>query len=432
MPETTLQVPASATPMGGTVTTETASPAQNAPGSSTTDTSTNKDGGIDVGAWDKLVEREGGKPDAEPEAKADKPASKAADKPKPAEAKKPESKKPEEKPKLEDKAETKPEDKPVEKKVGAPGEQNWQAGPKQLRERKEQLEKELGESTQTINDLKTKIADWEKRGKDTEGLLAQLDAERKEKEAILAENRMLKQESSPEFKEKYDKPFERQVAFAQNNLVGLTKQDGSPFTWEKDFVSMYSMPPAAAHAAAEEMLGPKQAQIVMNEIRDLKKLDFERSAALRAEKEQYAEKTKADQAKSAEVKAREQQQQATQRKALEEAWTKVNQDLEASEDYKTDPGDKEIIAARNKDLAIFDKPSKNIEEKIVKDAHIRQRVGSWVVQRILIGRLQQQLAELKEQLEDKEPLPPNGGRHAGGDRVKPEDEPFETAALKIR
>lgn len=315
-----------------------------------------------------------------------------------------------------------------QKKVGAPGELNWNSTPKQFRERKEQLEKELAEtkkaheaSTASIAELQKKVSEYESKGKDTAGLLAQIDAERKEKDALMSEIRALKQETSPEFKEKYDKPFNRQAEYAQQAVHGITKVDGTPFTWDTDFAALYHMPYAAARAKAIEELGAENAQTVMDEIRDLKKLDFARNQALAEEKKQWSERNKADEAKAAETKAREAQTQKQRSEEFKTLWKKVNADLEGSvKEYSVPPDDKELTEARNQGLAIIDNEEKDFSKALPLKAHIRQRAAMFVPNQIQIARLTAENAELKKKLDDKNPKPPGDTRRPGGhDNAEP-------------
>lgn len=318
------------------------------------------------------------------------------------------------------------------KKVGATGELNWNSAPKALRERKEQLEKELSEASTAKLSLETKLKEFESKGKDTEGLLAQIDVERKEKEALMADLRALRQETTPEFKEKYDKPFNRQAEFSKTRLNGLTKSDQTPFTWDGDFATLYQLPYNKAYATAREMLG-EDAPIVMEQIRDLQKIDFERQQALGEEKTKWKERTNQDAAKSAETKAREEKAKVEGQQKVRDLWKQVNTDYEASVDtYRVDPADKELVDARAKDLAILDADyGKDFQGGMKRNAHARLRAAMFSVNQAQIARLTKKNQELEAKVAALDPAPPDPGSRSGQDAPNGgKDLSWEEAARK--
>ncbi len=370
------------------------------PTPSTTPEPATADTNAEFDAWEKLAKGPEPTPKATPAPKADPkkpvaanpPAAKPSSQPEPAAALDP-------------------------KKVGATGELNWNSAPKALRERKEQLEKELGEATSTKTALEAKVKEYESRGKDTEGLLAQIDTERKEKEALMADLRALRQETTPEFKEKYDKPFNRQAEFSKTRLNGLVKADQTPFTWDGDFATLYQLPYNKAYAAAREMLG-EDAPIVMEQIRDLQKIDFERQQALGEEKAKWKERTAQDAAKSSEQKVREEKARVEGAEKVKNLWKQVNTDYEASvEHYRVDPADKELVEARTKDLAILDADySKDFQGGMKRNAHARLRAAMFSVNQAQIARLTKKNQELEAKLAELNPPPPDPGSRTGGDK----------------
>lgn len=311
-----------------------------------------------------------------------------------------------------------------EKKVGAPGELNWNSAPKQFRERKEKLEREFADAAKAKTDLELKLKEYETKGKDTEGLLSQIESERKEKEELMSQLRMLKQETTPEFKDKYDKPFDQQAEYAEQVVKGITKADGTPFTWDKDFAALYHMPYAAARAKAIEELGQESAQTVMDEIRDLKKLDFNRQKALQEEKSKWAEKTKQDEANATEKRLRDDKSRKEQNEKTKNAFNKLNEELESSDErYKVAPDDKELSEARKEALDLILASPKDAQQAMVKNAHIMQRAAMFLPNQIKIARLEKQLSDLKSELEGDKP--PTGGQKPGGDNNSPKEKSWE-------
>lgn len=308
---------------------------------------------------------------------------------------------------------------------------NAPQAPKQLREQLEKVNLELSESRKASTALEAKVKEYEAKGKDTDGLLAQLDTERKEREKIQAELRMLKQEASPEFKEKWDKPFNQQAEYAQGVVNNITKQDGTPFSWENDFAALYRLPYPQARAMAIESLGPENAQIVMDEVRDLKKLDFARGKALEQEKSQWAEREKADQAKSAETKVRDAKQKEQQKQDFDKLWKQVNTDFESSvETYRVAPDDKELTEAKAEGLHAFDADlSKDFKANIARNAHMRLRAGMFKANQLTISRQMAEIEKLKAKIAELDPAQPGLGSKTGG-APAPSNESWEDAARK--
>lgn len=329
--------------------------------------------------------------------------------------------------KSEGSAEPKPGDEPTKKpeaapvaapasspKVAAVVPKETPKEPKALREELERTRTELGTTKTSMTALEAKIKDFDKRGLDTEALTKRLEQREKEFEALQGEIRMLKQETDPAFKEKWDKPFERQAAYAQQQVVGITKLDETPFTWEKDFAGLYNLPYAAARARAIEELGPENAQTVMDEIRDLKKLDFARHEALKEEKQGWKAKS--------EKEAADRVQRQETIKGLQ---SKVRKELQDSiEDYRDAIEDKEASTARQEGYQIFDAKPKTLQEAILRDEHVRHRVAAHVPMKLTIARLKAELAKRDETIAKLKPrVPGENGQHSPGGERKTDAEP---------
>lgn len=205
------------------------------------------------------------------------------------------------------------ESKPTEPKPGEkPAERQTFEGPKALREQLAKVNKERDELSKSIPELRAKIAEYEAKGKDTSALTQQLEAEKKEKESLQAEIRALKKEVSPDFKEKWDKPFERMVGRAMNDIKDMVvlaekDMDGNPVgqdraaTWE-DFQALYAMPINKAIAASRKMFGPDASTVVEQYLIKLKDLDFDRRNALEEERTKWKENETKEQAEAAQRK----------------------------------------------------------------------------------------------------------------------------------
>lgn len=304
-------------------------------------------------------------------------------------------------------------------------------GPKALRERKAQLEAEKEVLTKEKTELLDKVKQYEAKGKDTESLLSQIDEAKKQLEAIQAENRMLKQETSPEFKSKYDKPFEQAATYAQKLLHGLEKADGTTSTWE-EFAGLYRMSETSLNRAISEaraMFG-ENSGVVIQQITELHKLNFQKQEALQQEKAQWQERSKADAGKEAESRARAEREQAAQKQHFMDTFQKVNKDLEETvEAYRVPPEDKELLEARNNFLKIYDSAPKSQEEFMAKNAHIRQRAASFPVMQIQMNRLKAENAKLQQELDGLKPKAPSGdNKRQGGTETGAPEKSWEQQA----
>lgn len=191
-----------------------------------------------------------------------------------------------------------------------PKEDRTAESPKALREQLAKITGELKTRTEGMTALEKKIADYESKGKDTTALVDRLSAIEKERDDARAELRALKQEASPEFKDKYEKPFNSAVTYARNLIEQLQvgefaeQEDGTrawkaarPATWD-DFCNLYSMPLAKASQAARQMFGD-DSQAVIAQLQDLHRRAFERDEALKEEKARWKETESKQQAEDA-------------------------------------------------------------------------------------------------------------------------------------
>lgn len=214
--------------------------------------------------------------------------------------------------------------------------------PKALREAHDRAIRERDESMGKIKAYEAKISEYESKGKDATALISQLEAEKKEKESLQAEIRMLKKEVSPDFKDKWDKPFERTVGRAMNdikNMVVLGEKDidGNPIgqdrqaVWE-DFQNLYAMPINKAIAASRKMFGPDASTIVEQYLIKLKDMDFDRQNALQEEREKWKE-----------METRETAQAAQKKEAFQKASDQARQNYVSQHPdwYDEDPNDPE-------------------------------------------------------------------------------------------
>jgi hypothetical protein len=291
--------------------------------------------------------------------------------------------------------------------------------PKELRERYKAVKLEATTYGGKVKELEAKIASFEAQGKDTTALTGRLTAIEKERDAALAELRAAKQEASPEFKEKYEKPFNAYAERARKQVTELSiveKQDDSgivvqasrPATWA-DFTALYSLPTGKAIEQATAMFGASASYVLG--LRDkLLDLDTTRQTALEDEKAQFKQRNEAEIAN-----------QAKERETIGKTWTETNTRLsESVADYKNDPEDTESNDARKHALAVFDSSVQAadrqdfINKKVLRDAHIRQRVGAYAVQKILLARKDEKIAALQAQVDELKGSAPGSVKRPGG------------------
>lgn len=296
--------------------------------------------------------------------------------------------------------------------------------PKELRAELDRVKGELKTKADAYSALEAKIADYEKKGKDTEALTARLDTLEKEKEGLQAEIRALKQETSPEFKKKFEEPFDRLANRAKTVIEKIRVTDEATgtertATWG-DFARIYGLDEFTALREAKAVFGDDGAQIAMNYYRQLHELDETKRAALAEEKAQWKERQAAEEAQSIQL-----------REARNKFFWQANQDLaEKVDDYHDSPDDKELTEARQKALAAFDAKPKDERARIIKDAHNRKRVAAFTVQKLVIERQKKQIEELTQQLEEAKPKAPGPGKRPGGAPAAAPEEDFETGLRK--
>lgn len=287
---------------------------------------------------------------------------------------------------------------------------------------------ELTTNKQATAALEAKIKEFESKGKDTEALMKRLEARDKEFETLQSELRALKQETSPEFKKQYDEPFDQQAAWAAEYVNKLVKADGTQANYEKDFVPLYwlgrNSTIGQVRAKAEEIFGPGDAPEIVDSVKELVKLDRIKTNALEQEKANWKKNQEA--ADGARV-----QSQITRTKEERELFAKVNEDLQNSvESYRDAIENTESAALRKKGYQQFDaiverlqKP-KNLQEKLTLGAHMRQRWSAFDPNQLTIRKQAEEIASLKQQLEDHKPKLPGSGGHSrptGGEGITPDD-----------
>lgn len=309
-------------------------------------------------------------------------------------------------------ADAPPADKPPVTQAQTPP-QNEGSPAKKLRDELERTRKEHSELQRKHTEAEAQLRELNDTIKDKEALsnrATDLEKTLAEREAELY---MFRHESSPEFKEKHDKPFTEAASYAQSYVEQLTVTDpesGTPrqASWD-DFRALYGLPVGKAYQVSKELFGDAAGQ-VMAHYHDLKKLDFQKTRAVQEQRASAQERIK-----------QEEGRRAQQVEALNKTFRQANTDLVNTVDgYRDDPTDKEMVEARTKGYGLFDANPDSLEKRVVKDAHIRQRVAAYGPMQIRIMRLEKELAEVKAKSERARPTPGNTIR-PGGDVAAPKE-----------
>jgi len=282
--------------------------------------------------------------------------------------------------------------------------------PKELRAELDRVSGELTTKNKQISDMETKIKDFEAKGKDTTVLTERLATLEKQVEAKDAELRGLRHEASPEFKQKFEAPFNKAAERAKKFFETLDVADAETGTNRKgsmddlvELTRLYAQAPNKAMAKAEQLFG-NAASLVMPHIGKLNDLEEEAKQAIAEEKASWKQRTTEEEAKS-----------IAQREQLGKLYEDVKKQLgESVDDYKDDPTDKELGKVREDAFKLFDEAPKDLQERVIKNAHIRHRFAALPVIKLKLLRAQKEISDLKSELETYKVEPPDPSRRRGG------------------
>lgn len=286
--------------------------------------------------------------------------------------------------------------------------------PKQLREQLTKVERERDDNASEVGRLRAKISDYEKKGLDTTALSERLTTAENENRTLQAQIRALKREASPEFKEKYEKPFHQQAEFAKRIIEQLEVTEGEGqqprrATWN-DFVSLYNMPYNKAVTLAKQLFGDASA-VVVQHLTNLQQLDFTRSQALKEEQERWQQSEHEEVARA-----------AREKEFVQSTYTSVNKDIaERHPDwYLEDPKDPEGNALLKEGYALVDSQPSTVQEKIVRDAHIRLKAAAFPRLVHRLSRLQEQLEDANAKIAELQGSAPGAGQRRAGSGDAPQ------------
>ena len=287
--------------------------------------------------------------------------------------------------------------------------------PKEMRQHMEKLSTELESKNKAYAALEAKLADMDRLGIENKALTQRLSAMEEDINRTRGELAKAKFEVSDGFKEKHDKPWMRQAKIAQRVIGELEVTDDAgntrKATWD-DFTSLYGQPLNKAIPMIKSMFGDASG-LVIEQLSRLKSMEQERNDALEEERTNWQKSKETEVAQSAQ-----------QRTAAMTLWEQVNKDLVSSVDgYRNDPTDKELTAMRNEAYRVIDSQPVDMRERILKNAHIRQRAAAFDPLKLINMRLQQQVDALKAELDGLKPKSPKGETtRAGGEAAAPTED----------
>jgi hypothetical protein len=275
--------------------------------------------------------------------------------------------------------------------------------PRRLRSAFDLKSAEVERSRVALTELQSKLEAAEARGKDTTALTERIGTMEKEREALQSQLRAFKQEASPEFQAKYEKPFKDAADFAKqiSESLEITEYNdaGDPVKTRQgtydDFIQLYAMPINKASKLARKMYG-EDAQTIINHLNELQRLDFNKKRGLEDERKNALANEEKEKAEA-----------ATRKETIAKLWRDTNQDIiDNHPDWQPAPDDKEGAEILKESYATVDKGihdrTLTLEQKIRYDANQRHRAAlqPWFAHRLkqaneTISELQTTIAEMK-------------------------------------
>lgn len=270
---------------------------------------------------------------------------------------------------------------------------------------------EVAATQKRVADLEGKITAAEAKGKDTTALSEQLTTALRERDEARTELRVARNEVSPEFKAKYETPFNEAAGEAQELVeqMQVTQADGTvrKASWKSDFADIYNSDYINAKRKATELFGD-EAPLIMQQYLDLHKLDKVRQKALLAEKANFPKLEQERVAKAA---------QAAQ--AGEVLYTKAFEAIKSKEpDFQDVAGDSEGNALLKKGMDEFSVVMRNDltpVNKALATARAAHRAAAYPRLKSIIAKRDTEIAALKEQVTQLKGSSPHaeGGRKGG-------------------
>jgi hypothetical protein len=284
--------------------------------------------------------------------------------------------------------------------------------PKELRESYERTKAERDEAMARVAEYERKLAEAEARGKDTTVLAEKLAKAEEELRAAQSELRAARREFSPEFVEKYHKPFNEAAEFARSDIEQLVVMDDEAgerqATWD-DFVALYRLPKGRALMEVRRLFGEEQAPLVISHLNELQRLERVRVAAERQERASWEQREREEAARLAQ-----------QREAVDAMWRRANEDLRAKrpEWFAPDPEDEEgnrLLEDGYKLVDVmFDRNAAlTPQQRVLLHAQVRNRAAAFPRMARKAALLTRRVQELEAALAELRGSGPTGGGRRG-------------------
>lgn len=261
-----------------------------------------------------------------------------------------------------------------------------------LQSKYQELEQRVPKTEQERQQLATKLSELEKKHNE-----------------VLAELNFANYERSPEYKEKYEKPYQDAIARAHRDTSELTvteedrtqqpDENGKYPTRERqakpeDFDEVYSLPLGPATKLAAKKFGPESVSIVMAHRNAIRQAAEAAVGALKTWKENAGKREKEMEAQSIQTRER-----------VAGLWTQVNTDIKSKnpELFGERADDKEWneeLAKGEKmaDAYFADRSAHPIEQRVIFDAHVRNRIAAFPALVSRMRKLEAENAQLAKDL----------------------------------
>lgn len=274
----------------------------------------------------------------------------------------------------------------------------------------EKLEKDLKERTTRLEELQR---EHEKSGTDSKALTERLAAREKELADVQKMLRALKREKSPEFVQKYDRPFNDAAEYAKTEIEQLIIQpqmdangnitEGErQATWDGDFANLFRMPRGKAIQEANRLFGPA-AGMVVNHLTELWRMDHSRKQALEAEMRDYEKTVNDDIART-----------NSEQQFIRDQWMAVNNDIASrNADWFGESKDAEENSIFKEALQVIDaglSGTMTPQQKIVHDAQVRLRAAAAPRLAYRLNKAEARIAELETALSEAKGSKPGATR----------------------
>lgn len=276
--------------------------------------------------------------------------------------------------------------------------------------------------TKERDDWKGKFEALQKQGGgDTAALTAKIEAQEAEVKRLSGELAARDYSQHPDYKEKFEKPFNNAAEYAKrvvSTLQVVTGKDANEqpilrnADWKNDFASLYSQPRNVASQRAREMFG-QDAGTVMTEYDNLHRLEAQGEQARADWSTGHEERTKASRA-----------EEITRQQNLEKAFKLAQDDIRSANPkmFGGDPDDKEGKDMFDKAFSMVqrafssERASMAPQEVVALDANIALRAADHVrLERVVIPDLLQKIADLEARVKGEEESTAGRTRKGGED-----------------